>query len=132
MSAGRVFFGFVVLFINILIIFLMRNKLNSFSETVFLLLLLLFALIILKGWKNNSGWAWPAMIIFLALALANNVYIFIIAKHITVFIFLIMLNVWSIVLSMVWSVEKPLPKKDDFLGEKPYEVLSSAKRRRKK
>ena len=106
MNAGKVLWGFIVVLLNIVTIFLMKTKLDSFAESVFLLLLLLFALIILKGWKRNAGWAWPAMIIFLSMTLANNVYIFVVTKNITVFILLIILNVWSIVLSMLWSVEK--------------------------
>lgn len=120
MNAGRVLWGFIVLLLNIMTIFLMKNKLDSFAEHVFLLLLLLFTFIILKGWKRNAGWAWPAMIIFLSMALANNVYIFVVAKNIAVFILLIIINVWSIVLSMLWSLE--LPSKE-IVGKKDYDIL---------
>ncbi|MBI4140519.1 hypothetical protein HY485_01635 [Candidatus Woesearchaeota archaeon] len=138
MNAGKVLWGFVVLVVNIAVIFLMKNKLHNFGESIFLLLVLLFALIILKGWKRNAGWAWPSMIIFLSMALANNVYLFIVTKNILVFIVLIMLNVLTIILSMLWSLEKPLQKTVELPEQNNYEVfvpknkITKTKRAKKK
>lgn len=100
-------FGYIAITINLaLMFFLQRKTQNSIAELAFILLAIIFAFMILKGYSKNSEWVWPAMILFLAMALANNIYLFIAVKNTTLFVFSILLNLFGMALSLIWSFEE--------------------------
>lgn len=110
MVASKVLAGYLLLLFNITVMFLLQNKLNNKSgelgELVFIFLALIFAFIILKGLNDDSVWTWPSMIVFLAICLANSVYLFMATKHATYFVATVIANLVGMVLSMVWHIEE--------------------------
>ncbi len=106
-NASRLFFGYVAITANIAImLFLQKKAASSIAELGFILLAIIFAFMILQGYRKNSEWIWPSMILFLAMALANNVYLFIAVKNMTLFVFVILLNLFGMVLGLIWSLEE--------------------------
>lgn len=107
MIASKVLAGYLLLLFNLAMMFLLKNKLsNKGGELVFIFLALIFAFIILKGLNDDSVWTWPAMIVFIAICLANSVYLFMATKHATYFVATVIANLVGMVLSIVWHIEE--------------------------
>ena len=108
-STKQFFFTYALLFVNIAAMFFLERKINSFGELVFIFLAIIFAFQILSGMSNDSSGVWPAFIIFLTMALANNFYLFIAAKNTVFFKCIIFTNIFGMVLSLFFTLqEEPL------------------------
>ncbi len=105
MTASKVLLAYLLLALNIAVMFFLEKKLTTRAgELLFIFFALSFAFLILKGLKNNSLWTWPALMVFLAMALANMVYLFMATKYLPAFLLVIILNLCGMVLAMIWAL----------------------------
>ena len=124
MCTSKLFVGYVVLIVNIAVMFFLEHRGGTgFGELVFIFLSIMFAFSILKGLRKSAVWSWPSMIIFLILAVANFVYLFVVTKNATGLIMMVM-NLFGIVLIIIWSLEEDnISNEDREVQPKMYNAI---------
>lgn len=126
MTASKVLLAYLLLALNIAVMFFLEQKLTTRAgELLFIFFSLVFAFLILKGLKNDSLWTWPALMVFFAMALVNTVYLFMATKYLPAFLLIIITNLFGMVSAMVWALEEdeePVDKQD--LEFESYEEFS--------
>lgn len=114
MGATKILWVYLLFALNIGAMFLLERKLTmKGGELAFIFFALVFAFLILRGINQNSMWALPALMVFIVMALVNNVYLFMSTKYLPAFLTIIVFNLFGMISAVMWLLEDDCEEKTE-------------------